>query len=55
MILNTLINECEQIIKLNNKDKDILHITNQIIFFDDNIKNDLKKISKKADNVVIRN
>ena len=32
--INYLINECETEIKINNKDKDILHITTNNILFD---------------------
>ena len=35
--IDYLINECENIIKINNKEKDILHIIKSKIIFDDNI------------------
>ncbi len=43
-----LINECKQIVKTNNKDKDILHIIKSNINLDDKIIKDLEKISQEV-------
>ncbi len=46
--IDYLINECKQIIKINNKDKDILHIIKSKINFDNKIIDDLKNISQEV-------
>ena len=51
--INYLINECENEVKINNKEKDILHIEIFKIFLDDNEINDLKNISQVATKINI--
>ena len=51
--IDYLINECETEIKLNNKDKDIMHITKNNILLDDKDVRNLKKISIEASKIII--
>ncbi len=51
--INYLKNESENIIKLNNKDKDILHAIITNIFFDGVAVNEIEKVSSETSSVVI--
>ncbi len=48
-----LIQDCENQIKINNKEKEILHTITSKIYFDDIEMRDLNNVSKKTKNVVI--
>ena len=51
--IDHLINESENIIKLNNKDKDILHIIKHQIMIDDKIFDEKNEITVEAQKVII--
>ena len=51
--IDYLINESENIVKINNKEKDILHIIKSNIFFDDKIIENLENISHEASKVTL--
>ncbi len=51
--INYLINECENIVNLNNSEKEIIHVLKSNIYFDGKIINDLENISQKASKVTL--
>ena len=51
--IDYLIKECEQIVKINNKDKEILHVIIVNIIFDDNAINDFENISQQVQKAVV--
>ena len=51
--INYLVNECENEVKVNNPEKEVLHVIKCEIFFDDEIIKDIDNISKEASKIVI--
>ena len=51
--MDHLIKECEQIIKTNNKEKDILHIIKTNIVFDDKTVDNIENISQEVYKAII--